>query len=231
MSEEHKNIHEAIAAVMTEVEYVQKQKAPGLNYSFAGEAALIDKLRPAMVKHGVMCYVTAVHDVRHDTYQTQKNVTMNRVSLVLELRFAHAPSTTEIVVMAAGEGTDVGDKGTPKAMTGAFKYALRETFCLETGDDPDETPSSEQERGTGPEMRSVTREELERLAGLMQASGLKLADIAPVLGVEGLTAKALPHAVTAWLSAGPREGAAQRSVDMLVELAAKERGETGGQPE
>ena len=34
---------------------------------------------------------------------------------------------------------------TPKALTGAYKYALRQAFLLETGDDPDRQPSHEQE--------------------------------------------------------------------------------------
>ena len=37
------------------------------------------------------------------------------------------------------------NKAIYKAMTGAFKYALRQTFIIETGDDPDKTPSTELE--------------------------------------------------------------------------------------
>jgi hypothetical protein len=44
----------------------------------------------------------------------------------------------------------VGDKATAKAMTGAYKYALRQTFCIETGDDPDKDPSVDQERASKP---------------------------------------------------------------------------------
>ena len=50
---EHKTIHEAINAVMDEVGYVKKSKAANLNYSFAGEAALIAAIRPSMVGHGI----------------------------------------------------------------------------------------------------------------------------------------------------------------------------------
>jgi len=36
----------------------------------------------------------------------------------------------------------VGDKGPGKAISYAFKYALLKTFCLETGDDPDNDANS-----------------------------------------------------------------------------------------
>ena len=42
--------------------------------------------------------------------------------------------------MSSGEGSDTGDKASNKALTGAYKYALRQTFCIETGDDPASTP-------------------------------------------------------------------------------------------
>ena len=61
------------------------------------------------------------------------------------LRFSHAPSGTSIDVTAVGEGSDAGDKGANKAMTGLYKYALRQTFCIETGDDPDKFASEERE--------------------------------------------------------------------------------------
>jgi hypothetical protein len=52
-------------------------------------------------------------------------------------RFTHAPSRTYIVVKAYGEGSDAGDKSTKKAATGLYKYALRQTFMIETGDNSD----------------------------------------------------------------------------------------------
>ena len=50
------------------------------------------------------------------------------------------------MVKVLGDGADTGDKASYKAMTGAMKYALRQTFVIETGDDPDDTPSDVQER-------------------------------------------------------------------------------------
>lgn len=142
MSEE-KNIHEAIVAVMKEVGYVQKQKAAELRYTFAGEAALIAALRPPMVEHGIYMAVIEIKDIQTLQYTTKSGTSMFKVSLVAVIRFTHAPSGTFTDVMATGEGADSGDKSFNKALTGAYKYALRETFCIETGDDPDKYPSEE----------------------------------------------------------------------------------------
>lgn len=144
---DHKNIYEAIHAVMQEVGYVQKEKKPGLNYTYAGEAALIAALRPAMVEHGIIVFVKEVRNKTWNVYQTSKGNTMMDTGLELVVTFHHVPSGTEISVMAPGEGADTGDKSGNKASTGAYKYALRQTFMIETGDDPDKYPSDEQEHG------------------------------------------------------------------------------------
>lgn len=146
---EHGSIHEAINAVMQEVGYVKKSKSGGLNYSFAGEAALIAALRPSMVEHGIIMYVDSISDVSRENYTTAKGTqmvnTVIRASVAFRLATSKNPSTDIIKVAAIGEGSDAGDKSANKAMTGLYKYALRQTFCIETGDDPDKYPSEERE--------------------------------------------------------------------------------------
>jgi hypothetical protein len=144
------NIHEAILAVMKEVGYVQKEANPALRYSYATEAALIRALRPAMVKHGIYCYVLDLPSMAQDAFTTKQGTVMNRTITHGVVRFVHAPTDTHIEVHASGEGMDTGDKSANKAATGLLKYALRQTFLIETGDDPDETPSEIQERTPKP---------------------------------------------------------------------------------
>lgn len=141
-------IFKAINAVMQEVGYVQKKRSGGVNYSFAGEAALIEAIRPELVKNGLFVFPASIRETS-DSYTTSKGATMNRAVLVITYRFAHTSGET-FDVEVAGEGADVGDKSFNKAMTGAYKYALRQTFCIETGDDPDKSASE-------PAAPSVTR--------------------------------------------------------------------------
>lgn len=226
---DHKNIHEAVAAVYREVGYVQKQKTVGLKYSYAGEASLIEAIRPALVMHEIYMHVTDVRDVTREVFTTGQGTTMNRVSLTSTVRFTHGPSGTSIDVAAAGEGMDAGDKATPKAMTGAYKYALRETFCIETGDDPDGTPFDAQERsqartgtppahapnggtnGSAPKRRPAWQAEL--LGALSEFEGMKMGDLKHVLEKD-VTPETYADLVDGWLFDNPGS-----SVRVLVRAA------------
>ena len=149
---EHKNIHEAIIGVMSEIGYVQKETRGELGYSFAGEAALIRALRPAMIKHDIYANVKSVTPHR-ENYTTKSSTVMNVTFIQGIVRFTHAPSNTYIDVAAMGEGADVGDKSANKAATGLLKYALRQTFLIETGDDPDADSSNGMERNNEPSIQ------------------------------------------------------------------------------
>ena len=141
-------IHTAMLAIMEEVGYVKKSRTmKGFEtYRFAGEAEFIKAIRPAMVAHGVYCYPSAITSHESETYQTSKGTTMNLEKVGMEFTFVHGASGTEIKVAAMGAGADVGDKAVPKMLTGALKYALRQSFLIETGDDPDNTGSADQGR-------------------------------------------------------------------------------------
>lgn len=143
---DHPTIHAAINAVMQEVGYVQKSKSGGLRYSFASESDLINALRPSLVAHGITLHNSGVTNLTLETYETSSGTVMNRAVGVFSFTFTHAPSGTSVTVSALGEGADVGDKACNKAMTGAYKYALRQTFVIETGDDPDYQASEGQQR-------------------------------------------------------------------------------------
>ena len=132
-----KDVGAAVAWVMSQVGYVQKTTSGNLNYSFASESALIAALRPPMVAAGLVLHVAQLLELRQDTFETKNKAVMNRATVLGIVRLTHTPSATTLDVAACGEGMDVGDKSVNKAMTGMLKYALRQTFLIETGDDPD----------------------------------------------------------------------------------------------
>jgi hypothetical protein len=140
---ESKNIHEAINAVMQEVGYVKKSRSSGVSYSFAGEAALIAAIRPAMVENGIYMHVLKIDNVTRENVTTAKGSLMTNTLITATIRFTHAQSGTFIDSASTGEGFDSGDKSANKAMTGLYKYAMRQTFCIETGDEPDKYQSEE----------------------------------------------------------------------------------------
>jgi hypothetical protein len=140
-------IYGALADVMARVGYVYKsgQTTFGDRYTYAGEADLIRALRPAMVQAGVIGpapRVLSSEVVEHAP--TRKGARQFRAEVLVEYVFAHRDGST-FSVTVAGCGVDTGDKVVSKAMTNAYKYALRQTFCIETGDDPDRQSSAAQE--------------------------------------------------------------------------------------
>jgi hypothetical protein len=92
--------------------------------------------------------------------------------------FMDVDTAEEITVKVAGEGLDAGDKAPYKAMTGALKYALLQSFLLATGDDPeDERTNSANYSSMTHQQRSeplVTAEELHELSQLIEDTGTEL---------------------------------------------------------
>lgn len=207
------NIETAIVAVMEAVAYVQKAgrvTGTGPQYNFAGEADLIRALRPHLVRNGITMAVTKVKSVKVREYETRGGSAMTNTQLLMRVTFTHAVTGTKKHVWSAGEGSDSGDKSTPKALTGAYKYALRETFIIETGDDPDQQSSSEQQRAPQGERRERAERTQQGAARNDSAvpgwwnwfinerkdKGLQAADLVPILG-----GPCAPLRVTTWLDA------------------------------
>lgn len=165
MTDKVENIYTALHAVMKEVGYVQKQSSPNLSYTYAGEAALIAAIRPSMVEYGIFVYPASIPDFRTEVYTTKSGSLMNLTRVEVIYRFLHVASQSYIDVYARGEGSDSGDKSGNKAMTGAYKYALRQALMIETGDDPDKDASVER-ASTGGKKKASTYDHT--LAGIIQ---------------------------------------------------------------
>lgn len=124
-----KNIAQRIAAVMGEVDYVQREKKAGMNYSIVSHDAVTAKVRPLLHKHGVIYYPRALTVSQNG----------NRTEAVFTVRFENIDNRTDYIdVETFGYGVDPQDKGPGKAMSYGVKYALLKVLGLETGDDPDE---------------------------------------------------------------------------------------------
>lgn len=123
-----KNIYQRLAAVMEEVTYIQKQKKQGMQYTIVSHDAVTAKVRPALLKHGVI-----YHPVR-----CEHSHNGNRAECAMTVRFVNVDAPADFFeVPTFGYGIDPQDKGPGKAMSYAVKYALLKALGLETGDDPD----------------------------------------------------------------------------------------------
>ena len=123
------NILQRINAVMKELDYLQKEKKSGMQYSFVSHDKVTGAIRPLLVKHGIVCWPSQF-DVKQEG---------NRTQLHCKVVFANIDEPEDAFeVDSFGYGIDAQDKGPGKAISYAVKYALLKTFALETGDDPDQ---------------------------------------------------------------------------------------------
>ena len=110
--------------------------------------------------------------ISYEPYAPGRPVSVRIACVIMAYSFTEVNSGEEITARVAGEGLDVGDKASYKAMTGALKYALLQSFLLATGDDPeDERPESRS--GFGSE-HPITAEQVRELQGLIEETGTDL---------------------------------------------------------
>lgn len=136
----------AMNAVMAEVDYVQRKGENDFHgYKYATEADILDRLRPAMVKHGLVLIPSVQQVSAIDKY--------GNTTISVHYTLAHVSGAVwPQPIIAAGSGNDrskndvVGDKGLYKAITGANKYLLFKLFQIETGNDEPEDPQGDRDR-------------------------------------------------------------------------------------
>lgn len=124
----------AINEVYKRIGYVQKDgnvNFGNTKYNYAGEAAFIKAIRPVMTEFGL-----SIAPINMEILSNQNGL----VNISAIYRLLHT-SGESLDIFSLGQGKDSADKAIPKALTGAYKYALRQTFMIETGDDPDNVGS------------------------------------------------------------------------------------------
>ena len=123
------NIFERLNAVQLEVKYIQKEQKQGMRYSIVSHDSVTNKVRPSMVKHGVVYWPNEIY------YRQNGNRT--EAHIVVRFQSVNKEKSDFIDVASLGYGIDQQDKGPGKAISYAVKYALLKVLGLETGDDPD----------------------------------------------------------------------------------------------
>jgi hypothetical protein len=134
-----RSVHEAIAAVMGEVQSVGKGDFNDQQrFRFRGIDAVMNAVGPALRTHGVIVAPTNVVTT-YEPVVTSKGSAMTSVRVIVTYRW-WGPGGDWLETSAPGEAFDAGDKGTAKAMSVAFRTMLLQTLCLPTDEpDPDST--------------------------------------------------------------------------------------------
>lgn len=130
-------LHAKIAEIVEVVDHVEKDGFNSQhNYAYTSEAAFLRALRGEMAQRGLTLFPAVVPDSVQITGRTDGGKG-SITSCVMQYTITDSESGESIVVSVPSQGYDTLDKGAFKAMTGALKYALRQTFMLPTGDDPE----------------------------------------------------------------------------------------------
>lgn len=135
------SVYKAIAAVMTDLakEGIAKTQTNTFDkYKFRGIDEVYNTLAPLLSKHGLLILPRVLERTSEERI-SKENKAVFYITVKVEFDFVAANDGSKHVVCAYGEAMDRGDKGTNKAMTAAYKYALFEAFCIPTegSDDAD----------------------------------------------------------------------------------------------
>lgn len=128
----------AVSADLAAIGVAKTQKNKEQGFMFRGVDAVMNALAPLLVKHKLLI-LPRYFDHACETRRTASGKNIYSVTLRGEFHFCSVLDGTEVVIATYGEGMDLADKATTKAMAIAYKYAIFEGFCvpLEPTEDPD----------------------------------------------------------------------------------------------
>lgn len=130
------SIYSSMLSIQEELTAITKDQRNGQQgWKFRGVDDVMNTLHPILVKHKVFA-CPKVLDIQRTSTTTSKGSCLNYATATIEYNF-YDESGESISVTVVGEGMDSGDKATSKALSIAYKYAMFQTFCIPTEDDPD----------------------------------------------------------------------------------------------
>lgn len=203
------NLREKFAEVRRRLGYVQKRgHNERHNYSYVAAADLAGSVGDILAELGVV----VIPQLQSISTEPPRSSSERIARIVMNYRFVDARSGEELTVRVAGEGADAGDKAPYKAMTGALKYALLQSFLLATGDDPEDERADS--RSALSSERLVTPEQARALQRLIEETGTELERVLTYYRVSVLSEMT--------------EGSYRRALEVLNRKLAKQSSQENG---
>lgn len=148
-AKEAKTVYEKILAVMSAVNYLNKdgfvETGKGKGYKALTDEKVIAAVRPALVAAGLVILPVKMEQQRTDEQVKayDGSTKTNRITDVsVTYRIINVSNPDDFVeVVSSGTGVDTQDKGIGKAMTYAKKYAILNSFLIPSGEDTDQISS------------------------------------------------------------------------------------------
>jgi len=163
------NVIVALSRVMAELPNIGRDMESPQGYNYRGIEQITRHAQPLFAKHGI---VLAPH---HVEWQAVTELTINgrpwtdEKLLVTYRCYGPGGSDDFIVIEVPGIGRDNADKGSNKAMTQAYKYALIQALCVADGkDDADSHDVPGADAAYDPTTAPARPEQLARIRELCQ---------------------------------------------------------------
>jgi hypothetical protein len=170
------SIYQKLWQVMSEVDYIQKDKTNTFHrYNYASEAAIKEKLHESLVRNRVL-FLPYKSELEERITGLGKDGKETLTTLKLYYKFVDIDSGEVHEGELHGVGSDALDKGIYKAITGCIKYILTGNFLIPTGDDPEREEEPKQDKKqvkaeAHAEQQAIAKAKIEQIqAGTMPES-------------------------------------------------------------
>lgn len=135
---ETKNIYTKLSVVMASIGYLQKDKKNQMQgYSYLSEAKIKETIRQQFSEQALLFFYTTTGSREYEISPTSKGTKQFVTEAWGDWFILDSESKDKINGSWRGTGTDTGDKGLYKAITGGIKYVFNTMFLIPTGDDPE----------------------------------------------------------------------------------------------
>lgn len=132
-------IYGALAQIIGDLPAIGKgQRNEAQQFNFRGIDDILEHLKPLLARYGVV-YVPRVLERISEVRTTRSGTALYVIHLHVQFTF-YAVDGSLVIASAWGEGSDSGDKATPKAHTGAQKSALTAALSIATREQRDDDP-------------------------------------------------------------------------------------------
>lgn len=132
------NLKEKLVKVSDALRYLQKDKKNTMQgYSYLSEAKIKEEIQDKFIEQGIVFNYSTVFVREYEISPTSKGTKQFCTVANGTYEFIDVKGDEKISGTWFGSGSDTGDKGLYKAITGGIKYVLNTNFLIPTGDDPE----------------------------------------------------------------------------------------------
>jgi hypothetical protein len=149
----------AVIGALAETGIAKSRKTTGGSiYSFRGIDDVYNNLAGLLKKHG-LCMLPSVQEIRYEERPTKNGGLSTFCFVKVNFALVSAEDGSSHIITTCGEGMDVSDKATNKAMSASMKYAALMAFCIPTEGGLVDSETDTVERGVAAKKEPAEQEQ------------------------------------------------------------------------